>query len=63
MIKKILITDDQRELVEAMKARFFQVGFFVHEFVCTLEEFEVLESTSLVEELINREECFLSLVI
>ena len=49
--------------IEAMKARFFQVGFFVHEFVCTLEEFEVLESTSLVEELINREECFLSLVI
>jgi hypothetical protein len=51
------------EHIEALKARFLQAGFFVHEFVCALEKMEVLESTSLVEELINREERFLSLVV
>lgn len=49
--------------VAELKTRFLRIGLFVQEFVCTLEEIEVLESASLVEELINREERFLSLVV
>ncbi len=49
--------------IPELKTRFLRLGFFVHEFMCALEETEVLEGASLVEELIDREERFLSLVV
>jgi hypothetical protein len=49
--------------IAELKMRFLRVGLSVQEFVCALEDIEVLESASLVEELINREERFLSLVV
>ena len=49
--------------VARLKTRLSKTGLFVQELVCALEEVEVLESASLVEELINREEHFLSLVV
>lgn len=65
---RFLVADPQvqsfiNKHIPELKARFLRLGFFVHEFLCALEEIEVLESASLVEELINREERFLSLVV
>lgn len=49
--------------IPELKTRFLQAGFLIHDFVCALEEIEVLERASLLEELIDREKGFINLVV